>query len=118
MINEFEAEMYEEPELTEGECRRGDVHEWLIAVDVWGAISILQHPNIDQWYLDTKCAEEIGLPFDVDWKPGVYRVTTEFECSCTPPSMWSDNYDYEYEFIIKSHERVWSVSNDESEERV
>ena len=59
--------------------------EWVIGVDAWGALFVVQHPNLAPEFLDYKNAEEIGIGYSTkeldterEWKPGLYKIKMAF----------------------------------------
>ena len=56
-----------------------DGSEWVLGVDAWGRVFVVEPPNLPDGFLDSKNAEEIGLPYElVDTKPGLYKATMAF----------------------------------------
>ena len=55
---------------------------WIVAVDCNGMVHILTKPNIDPNFFEVGTSyftEEVGLPADVDFDPGVYEWTCNFQ---------------------------------------
>lgn len=78
---------------------------WIVAVDIFGVATILQAPNIHYGFFDAgNSAEEIGLPFETDNEPGIYKWT----CNCHGGR---DDYTGEYwgpEFEVIKEELLWT----------
>lgn len=83
-------------------------NEWVLCVDSWGQVHVVKHPNIHFSFLETRNAEEIGLPYEVkDRKPGVYRVVTKFKKSTD----WETGLVDDYSFDPASWELLWGLSD-------
>lgn len=78
---------------------------WTLGVDFKGAVFILKAPNIDPSFLEYGHAEDIGLPYDVDWGEGVYEVTCAFSTSVDPWSGYVDDWDFE----ITEHKLLMAI---------
>lgn len=89
---------YDDPQIT----------EWVVSVDVWGSVSILEHPNIHHAFLEPLNAEEIGLDYEVDWTPGVYKLVCELHLI----SDWETNTVEEINFHTQTKEKLWPVTKE------
>ena len=70
--------------------------EWIIGVDAWGKVFIVEAPNIHPGFLQFKNSEEIGLPYELpEEKPGIYSATMAFVAR--PYGQYGADVEYEFE---------------------
>lgn len=100
-------EMKEE-EDGEPEYDSPDGSVWIVSVDFNGAVSILDAPNIHYSFFDMGYdPETIGLPFETELPPGVYRWT----CILNSTKDWESGIVDDYEFEVVEEELLWSLEN-------
>lgn len=77
---------------------------WIVAVDIDGMVSVLETPNIHECFLESKNAEEMGLPCEVlDTPPGVYKWT----CAYCEHVDWESGKVDDYTFEPFAEELLW-----------
>jgi len=76
--------------------------EWVIGVDAWGVLFVVQHPNLPDGMLDYKNAEEIGIGYNTkdldasrEFAPGLYKVVMDFRVH------YSGEYGNEEEWLFE-----------------
>lgn len=83
--------------------------KWVVSVDNWGNVSILDAPNIHPWFFEGgENAECVGIPYDQEDKaPGVY----EWICSYHQHKDWESGAIDAFEFVVEEEKLLWSVDN-------
>lgn len=77
--------------------------EWVVGVDKWGEVFIINAPDIAPHFLEYRTAEEIGIePYQ--WpgtSAGVYLIKCEYEENHDPETGMVDDYRFRIVSIVK-----------------
>ena len=81
--------------------------EWIVSIDMFGNVSILKAPNIHPGFLEFTNAEEIGLPFESNDPPGVYK----WQCTFSESRDWESGLVDDYEFDVAESVKLFSLDD-------
>ena len=102
LSDDFDAFVKQQDLQPEDDYEDPNGSEWIIGVDAWGALFVVQHPNLEPGFFDYKNAEEIGIGYDTkdldterEWKPGLYKIKMAFSVH------YSGEYGNEEEWYFK-----------------
>lgn len=102
---------YREPQEHEYENPNNTV--WIVAVGMGGNVSIMQAPDIHPGFFDGgESAEMLGLPFEVEKSPGVYKWT----CKFVEHRDWESGIVEEWNFEPVSEEVLFELNPSKNEE--
>lgn len=72
--------------------------KWIVGIDHWGSVFLIEPPNIHTSFLECTTVEDIGLPYEIDDKdPGIYEMICSFWTTTDWESGHVDDYGFDCE---------------------
>ena len=107
MNNIFELDISDEKQTDQEEPVFDSPHGsiWIIGVDAWGTVFVVEPPNIHPGLLEFTNAEELGLPPDMEDTPaGIYQA----RCSYHESRDWETGHVDRVEFDFEELTPLWT----------